>query len=85
MRTDRKRRAQPTVSRPRPPTVSLEAQMLAVARTGSPPAGHLADDDCPLCRMLAESGQAPSEIITLPDGSTLEVYGPLDPEPGSFS
>ncbi len=34
-------------------------------------AKHAGDDDCELCRMTA--GQAPIEVMTLPDGSSVEV------------
>ncbi|HSD89033.1 MAG TPA: hypothetical protein VLB44_16005 [Kofleriaceae bacterium] len=40
------------------------------------------DDDCPLCRLLREHGDPDTrEVITLPDGSTIEIQavGPHAP------
>lgn len=34
------------------------------------------DDDCPICRKMREEYGAP-EVMPLPDGSQIEVYGPL--------
>jgi hypothetical protein len=42
----------------------------------APGSGEQADDedDCPLCQMLREHGDPETrEVITLPDGSTIEI------------
>jgi hypothetical protein len=46
--------------------------MLEAARRAPPRSDHAGDDDCPLCRMTA--CQTPLEVITLPDGSVMEVH-----------
>ena len=58
--------------RRRRPDPSLDAMLLEAARRPLPTSDHAGDDDCPLCRMTAE--QTPIEIITLPDGTVIEMH-----------
>lgn len=55
----------------------------ALARR-APGSGEQADDDddCPLCQMLREHGDPDTrEVITLPDGSTIEIQAIGKPAP----
>jgi hypothetical protein len=58
--------------RMQPPSV-LEL-MDQIARRPAAREEHAGEDDCPICRHIADHGDPTTrELVTLPDGTTLEI------------